>query len=230
MHRQATSTHGLTRLKPDLKEVTTFPFIVLFVINHGRYIQMSFVPGLPILKIGTPNILESHYFLCKPMKWDPKQSCNPLHKLSNDMWHATYMQVNQGDSWVSTVQSQIVNLILDLSFGHNLCFKYANESYETILDIYVSRAFQWYNENFNPMSFDPSNRFSNIQKSIRTPTPKVGAHMGVCEFILSHSPTLQWAWNVTPELHSRPAPLQAFALVTNFCFGHKLLLWSQAQC
>jgi len=137
------------------------------------------------------------------------------------MWHATYMQVNQGNSRVLTVRSQIVNLTADLSYGHNLCFKYANESYETILDIYVSRAFQWYNEIFNPMSFDPSNHYSNIQKSIKTPTLKVGAHMGVCDFIFSHSPTLQWAWNVIPELHSRPTPLQAFVLVASLYFGHK---------
>jgi len=39
------------------------------------------------------------------------------------------------------------------------------------------------------MSFDPYNRFLKIQKSIGTPTPKVGAHLGVCGFIHSHSLT-----------------------------------------
>jgi hypothetical protein len=29
------------------------------------------------------------------------------------------------------------------------------------------------------MGFDPYNYFLNIQKSIGTPTPKVGAHLGV---------------------------------------------------
>jgi hypothetical protein len=47
------------------------------------------------------------------------------------------------------------------------------------LDIYVSRAFQWYKKLFNLMSFDPYNRLLKIQKSIGTPTPKVGAHLGV---------------------------------------------------
>jgi len=40
------------------------------------------------------------------------------------------------------------------------------------------------------MNFDPFNCFLKIQKSIRTPTPKVGTHLGVCGFIPSHSPTL----------------------------------------
>jgi hypothetical protein len=39
------------------------------------------------------------------------------------------------------------------------------------------------------MSFEPYNRPLKIQKSIETPTPKVGAHLGVWGFILSHSPT-----------------------------------------
>jgi len=39
------------------------------------------------------------------------------------------------------VESQIANLILDLSFGHNLCFKYPNGLYNPILDIYVPRTF-----------------------------------------------------------------------------------------
>ncbi len=50
------------------------------------------------------------------------------------------------------VRSQIGNLTFDLSFGHNLCFKYPNESCEPILDIYVSRAFQRYKELFNLMN------------------------------------------------------------------------------
>jgi hypothetical protein len=58
------------------------------------------------------------------------------------------------------------------------------------LDIYVSRDFQCNNEFFNPMSFDPWNLFSDIQKSIGSPTLKVRIHLGVWGFILSHFPTL----------------------------------------
>jgi hypothetical protein len=39
------------------------------------------------------------------------------------------------------VESQTANLTLGLSFGHNLCFKYPNESCEPILDIYTLIAF-----------------------------------------------------------------------------------------
>jgi hypothetical protein len=51
------------------------------------------------------------------------------------MWHATYMQGSQVDSRLLVVESQTANLTPNLSFGHNLCFKCPNESYEPILDI-----------------------------------------------------------------------------------------------
>jgi hypothetical protein len=91
------------------------------------------------------------------------------------------------------VESQIGNLTPNPFFGHNLCFKYSNGSCEPILDIQVPRVLQWYKELFKPMNFDPYNRPLNIQESIETPIPKVGAHLGMCEFIPSHSPTLMGA-------------------------------------
>jgi hypothetical protein len=126
------------------------------------------------------------------------------------MWHVICTQVNQGDSKLLTVKSQIVNLIPDLSLGHNLCFEYPNGSYEPILDIYVSKKFQWYKLLFNPMNFDLWNLSLKIQKSIM-----ISTHLGVYRFISSHSLILLWAWNVTLELCSWFAPLQALALVTN---------------
>jgi hypothetical protein len=84
------------------------------------------------------------------------------------------------------VGSQIVNLTIGLSFGHNLCFKNPNGSSKPILDIYDLRAFQWYKENLNPMIFDPCNDLLKIRESIGTQTPKVGAHLKVWGFILSH--------------------------------------------
>jgi hypothetical protein len=72
------------------------------------------------------------------------------------------------------VGSQIGNLILDLSFGHNLCFKCPNGSCKPILEIYVPRAFQWYKEIFHPMGFDPCNCSLKIWESIGTLIPKVG--------------------------------------------------------
>jgi len=91
------------------------------------------------------------------------------------------------------VGNQIGILTFDLSFGHNLCFKYANGLCKPILDIYVSGDFQWYKEFFNPMSFDPCNYPLKTWESIGTPTPKVGAHLGVWGFIPSHFPTFQGA-------------------------------------
>jgi hypothetical protein len=41
------------------------------------------------------------------------------------------------------------------------------------------------------MGFDPYNRSLKIWDSIRTPIPKVGAHLGVWGFIPSHIPTFQ---------------------------------------
>jgi hypothetical protein len=63
------------------------------------------------------------------------------------------------------------------------------------------------------MSFDPLKLPFEDSKSIKTPTPKVGAHLGVCGV---HSLTLFYtprSRNVSPKLHSWPIALQALALV-----------------
>jgi len=90
------------------------------------------------------------------------------------MWHATYTQVSQRYSWFLVVGSQIGTLTTNLSFGHNLCFKYSNGMCEPILDIYVLWTYQWYKKLFNPMSFGLWNDYLKIRESIGTPTPKVG--------------------------------------------------------
>jgi hypothetical protein len=109
----------------------------------------------------------------------------PRQELFNSMWHDTCTQGNLGDYWLLVVESQIGNLIPDLSFSHNLCFKNPNRSCEPILDIYIPRNLQWYKELLNSMGFDLCNRPLKIQKSIKNPTPKVGAHLGVWGFIPS---------------------------------------------
>jgi hypothetical protein len=106
------------------------------------------------------------------------------------MSHATCTQGNWVDSRLLVVKSQIANLILGPSFDHNLCFRCPNESYEPILNIYVSIDFQWYKEIFEPLSFDPYNRSLNIRESIGSPsgvhrestgspTPKMEPPLGV---------------------------------------------------
>jgi hypothetical protein len=83
------------------------------------------------------------------------------------------------------------------------------------LNIYVSKKSQWYNENFNLMSFEPWKHSLKILDSIVTPTPKVGVLLGVCGFIPSHSLILQeckYDFMVAFMTYTFPCP----------CFGHKL--------
>ncbi len=77
------------------------------------------------------------------------------------------------------VRSQIANLTPDPSFGHDLCFKCPNGSCEPILDIYVLKDFQWYNELFNLIGFDPYNHSLNIWASIRTLIPNEGSFLHI---------------------------------------------------
>jgi len=119
-----------------------------------------------------------------------KKSYSPRLELSNDLWHATFTKVNQDNSRLLVVGSQIGSLIFSSYFGHSLCFEYPNGLCELNLNVHVSRALQWYKYFVNPMSFDPCNCPLKIWKSIEIPTPKVGAHLGVCGVIPSHSPTL----------------------------------------
>jgi hypothetical protein len=178
---------------PKLRGSHHLPPYSIFYASHGACTQMSFCFGTP--KFG----------VLKFLKLEP-------HDFGEYVAHHLHTSTS---GWLLVVDSQIDNLTFDPSFGHNLCFKYPNGSCEPILDIYVSRAFYWYKELFNPMGFDPCNRPLNIWKSIKTPAPKVGAHLGMCGFNLSHSPTLPGAQNVTFKLHSWPTPLQALALVVS---------------
>jgi hypothetical protein len=122
--------HGL-----DLGETTTFPLIVFFVPGNRPYTQMSFcleTPKLGISKFSkweVPRIWKPITFCVDLwLRWGLKQSCSPCRELSNYMQRITYTQVNQSDSWLLVVDSQIGSLSLDPFFGHNLCFKYLNGS------------------------------------------------------------------------------------------------------
>jgi hypothetical protein len=104
--------------------------------------------------------------------------------------------------------------IVNLYFSHNLCCKYSNGSCEFILNIYVSRYFQWYKKLFN-LSFDPSNHSLTIRKCLGILIPKIGVHLRMCGFIHSHFLALSgvgmWLLGCIFGLHlSMP-----FALVTN---------------
>jgi hypothetical protein len=99
-------------------------------------------------------------------------------------------------------------------FSHNLCFKCPNGSCEYILNIYVLISFQWYKKIFNPMGINFYNCSLEIRKSIKTPTPKVGAHLGVWGFILSLSSTLE---NIRCASHASPLS----RTLTSPCLGRE---------
>ncbi len=94
------------------------------------------------------------------------QKCSPCRDIFNDMLHATCTRGNWVDSQLLVFGSQIANLTLDLSFGHNLCFRCPNGSCEPIFDIYVSIYLQWYKEHLNPMDFWP----------LQSPSKNLGVH------------------------------------------------------
>jgi hypothetical protein len=129
-----------------------------------------------------------------------KQSCSSRWELSNNILHVVWSQINRVNSRLFLVGSQPASLTPGLSFGHNLCFRCPNEQWETILDIYVQRDFQWYKERHKSLSFDPSNHSLKFWESTRTPFPKVGVALGVWGFTPSHFLTLPGVCDVTPGL------------------------------
>jgi hypothetical protein len=166
--------HGQTRIHkthhgPALGEATIFPLIVFSILGHGAYTEMSFcfrTPNLGVLKFLKLGLsqLWGPITLCADLwlKWGLKQSCNPCQDLFNNMWDITCTQRNQGDYWLLVIRSQIANLIPNLFFCHNLCFKYSNGSCKPNLNIYILRDFQWYKEFINPMIFYLFNCFLKI--------------------------------------------------------------------
>jgi hypothetical protein len=100
------------------------PNVILF--------RNSQVESPKIIEIVTPTILEAHNLLCKSLI---DKSCSLCQDISKDMWHTTFMQVNQGNSRLLVVESQIDTLTPSPSFGHNLCFKYSNGKSKPILNI-----------------------------------------------------------------------------------------------
>jgi hypothetical protein len=166
---------------------------------------VSKFPKLGLSWLWRPIILCSNLQL----KWGLKQSCITYQDLFNNMLHDTYTHRNWGNFWLLMVGSQTANLTPDPSFGHNLCLKCPNESWDPNLDIYILKSFQRYKKFLNLMGFNPCNRSLKIWES------QSGSSLGVWGFIPSHSPTLPGTWNVTINLPTWLAPLQALALVSN---------------
>jgi hypothetical protein len=119
-----------------------------------------------------------------------KQSCSSRRELFNAVSHSRIGHREEVDSRLLVVGSQTGSSTPGPSFGHNLCFRCLNEQCEPVLNIYTSRAFQWYKERLNPLRFDPCNCSLKFRKSTRTPSPKVGVALGVWGFTPSHFLTL----------------------------------------
>ncbi len=106
------------------------------------------------------------------------------------MSHSQIGHLKKVDSRLLVVGSQTGSSTPDPSFGHNLCFRCSNEPSEPILDIYALRAFQWYKEHHEPLSFNPCNRSLKFWESTGTPSPKVGVALEMWRFTPSYSLTL----------------------------------------
>jgi hypothetical protein len=159
--------------------------------------------------------------LCGDLRlgWSLKQSYSLCRKLSNGISHATCTKGNQGDSQLLMVRSQIANLTPSLSFGHNLCFKCPNGSCKPVLDIYVSIAFQWYEELFEPLCFDPCNHFWTFGSppGLQLPTWEFTLECeGSFPHTLLHS---QGHENATLRLNLGSHPCKPFVLVANRRLG-----------
>jgi hypothetical protein len=97
----------------------------------------------------------------------------------------------------------------------------------TILDIYASRAFQWYKERHKTLRFDPCNRSLKFRESTGTPSPKVGVALRAWGFTPSYSLTLSntlgsmWC---DSRASSWPGPLQCLCLDSraSFPLAHNL--------
>ncbi len=177
---------------PDLGEATTFPHIIYYVPLHEACIQMVFC-------LETPKGESWNYQgwklpqLCRAITprsnlqlgWGLKQSCSSHQELSNDVLHATCTHGGRVDSRLFVVGSQIPNLTLGLSFCHNLCCRRPNGSCDPILYIYTSINFQWYKKPSHCKCFDLFNYSLKVRESTGTPTPKMGAHLGMWIFILT---------------------------------------------
>jgi len=146
------------------------------------------------------------------LKSSLKQSYSSCRELSNNMWHVICSQINRVDSWLFLVMSQNGSLTLDLSFGHNLCFRCPNEQCKPILDICVPRAFQLYKERYKPLRFDASNCSLKFWESTGTPSPKVGVALGVWGFTPSHFLALLGVGDVTFDLLLGSHPYNPFCL------------------
>jgi hypothetical protein len=145
------------------------------------------------------------------LRWGLKQNYNPCQELSNNMWHASYTHVFQDNYQLLMVGNQIGTSTLDPFFGHNLCFKYSNGSWKPILNIYVSRTFQWYKNFLIQWILTPEIPFWRFRTPKGFQLPKWKSTWECVDSFL-HIPS---SANVSPKLCFQLAPFHAFALIVS---------------
>jgi hypothetical protein len=106
------------------------------------------------------------------------QSCSPCRDLSNAMSYTQIGCRKEVDSRLLVVGSQTASLTPGRSFAHNLGCGCPNGQCEVILDIYVSKPFQWHQEHPNARCFGSYCRALNIRESRRTPNPQLFQVLG----------------------------------------------------
>jgi hypothetical protein len=173
-------TH-LTHHSPDSGEATTFPHIVFSTARGRGYIQMTHFVGTPKLEsrncletvpVGVSGLWELITLDCRVrLQQGLNQSCSPCRDLFNSILYAQIGCQEEVDSWLLVVESQNANLTPGPSFAHNLGWRCLNNQCKVILDIYVSRPFQWHQQHLNVRCFGPFCRTLNIRESQRTPSP-----------------------------------------------------------
>jgi hypothetical protein len=156
---------------------------------------MAFCPGTPegggpkTARVGLPQLCAT--ITSRSDLWSGqglKQTCISRWEFSNGVSQATCTHRKRVGSQLFVVESQIASLTPNLSFCLNLCYRCPNGSCEPISDIYTWIAFQWYKTLLNARCFDPCNGSLKARESSGTPTPKMGAHLGMWVFILTLSP------------------------------------------
>jgi hypothetical protein len=112
---------------PELGGSHHFPPYNIFCDWPWGYTQMSFFLGPPKLgvpkfpKLGLLQFWRPRIFCVQlRLRWGLKKNCNPYQELSNNMWHATCTQVNQGDAQLLMIDNQIDTLTIDL-FSAIIC-------------------------------------------------------------------------------------------------------------
>jgi hypothetical protein len=118
-------------------------------------------------RFGLPQLCEG-ITLCSNLRlgWGLKQTCSSRWELSKSVLNSICTHRDRVDSWLLVLRSQTGNLTPDLSFCHNLCYRYPNGSCKPIFDIYT---FQWYKKRLNARCFDPCNRTLKFRESRKTP-------------------------------------------------------------